>query len=264
VNGVGWLFCPADRPERFEKAAAAADVVILDLEDGVGPSDRPSARLALAATPLDPSRTVVRISPVGTPDHELDIAALADTDYDTVMLAKTETADQVSAVSRWRVVALCETPLGVLNSAAIVAHAGVDSVMWGAEDLLAALGGTSSRGVDGRYRTVAEHSRSTVLLAAGAAAKPAIDSVYLDIRDLDGLAAETADAVGSGFAAKACIHPSQVDVVRAAYRPADDQVDWARRVLAAAEASDRGVFAFEGRMVDEPILRHARLVVSRS
>lgn len=69
ANGPGWLFCPADRPERFEKAAAAADVVILDLEDGVAAKDREAARQALIGTPLDPARTVVRVNPAGTPDH---------------------------------------------------------------------------------------------------------------------------------------------------------------------------------------------------
>ena len=113
-NGPGWLFCPADRPERFEKAAAAADVVILDLEDGVAAKDREVARAALIETPLEPSRTVVRVNPVATPDHELDLAALARTDYGTVMLAKTETAEQVSSLAPLDVVVLVETPLGAL------------------------------------------------------------------------------------------------------------------------------------------------------
>ena len=99
TNGPGWLFCPADRPERFEKAAAAADVVILDLEDGVAAKDRETARAALIDTPLDPSKTVVRVNPVTTPDHALDVEALKATAYTTVMLAKTETAEQV-AVAR--------------------------------------------------------------------------------------------------------------------------------------------------------------------
>ena len=76
-TGPGWLFCPADRPERFEKAAAAADVVILDLEDGVAAKDREAAREALIDTPLDPTRTVVRVNPVATPDHAPDLEALA-------------------------------------------------------------------------------------------------------------------------------------------------------------------------------------------
>ena len=75
-TGPGWLFCPADRPERFGKAAAAADVVILDLEDGVAAKDREAARKALVDTPLDPARTVVRVNPVTTADHALDVEAL--------------------------------------------------------------------------------------------------------------------------------------------------------------------------------------------
>jgi citrate lyase subunit beta/citryl-CoA lyase len=101
-----------------------------------------------------------------------------------------------------------------------------------------------------------------VLLAAGASETAAIDSVYLDIADLDRLADEARDAVASGFAATACIHPSQVGVIRSAYRPSDDEVAFARDVLAAAQ-SERGVFAFRGRMVDEPVLRHARAVLAR-
>src|SRR6185312_7436243 len=107
--GPGWLFCPADRPERFEKAAAAADVVILDLEDGVAAKHREAARAALIDTPLDPARTVVRVNPATTPDHELDLRALARTEYRTVMLAKTEAAEQVSALAPLDVVVLIET-----------------------------------------------------------------------------------------------------------------------------------------------------------
>uniref|UniRef100_UPI000B185005 aldolase/citrate lyase family protein n=1 Tax=Aldersonia kunmingensis TaxID=408066 RepID=UPI000B185005 len=98
LPGPAWLFCPADRPERFAKAAAAADVVILDLEDGVGADDRPAARRALIDTPLDPVRTVVRINPGGTPDQQLDLAALRETEYRVVMLPKAESAEQVRSL----------------------------------------------------------------------------------------------------------------------------------------------------------------------
>ena len=114
TNGPGWLFCPADRPERFEKAAAAADVVILDLEDGVAAKDREAARRALVETRLDPAKTVVRVNPVTTPDHALDMKTLTQTDYTTVMLAKTETAEQVRSLAPFDVVVLVETPLGAL------------------------------------------------------------------------------------------------------------------------------------------------------
>ncbi len=87
--------------------------------------------------------------------------------------------------------------------------------------------------------------------------------MHFDIADVDGLRAEAQDAVASGFAATACIHPSQVETIRAAYRPNAAQVEHARAVLAAAEG-EHGVFAFEGQMVDEPVLRHARNLVARA
>jgi citrate lyase subunit beta/citryl-CoA lyase len=254
------LFCPADRPDRFAKAAAAADAVILDLEDGVAPADKAAARRALSEVLLDPSRTVVRINPAGSAEHPLDLAALGATPYEVVMLAKTESAAQVAALAPRRVVALCETPRGVLAASEIVAQATTVAVMWGAEDLVAAIGGRSSRRSDGRYRDIARHARASVLLAAAAARCPAIDAVHLDIADVAGLAKEAGDAAASGFVATACIHPSQVAVVRAAYRPSATELDWAERVLAAA-ADAPGVFAFEGRMVDAPVVRQAEQIL---
>ncbi|HEU0189821.1 MAG TPA: CoA ester lyase [Mycobacterium sp.] len=260
--GPAWLFCPADRPERFAKAAAAADIVILDLEDGVAASDRAAARQALHDTPLDPKRTVVRVNPSGTEEQALDLAALAGTDYTTVMLAKTESAAQVTELAPRLVVALVETPRGVVHATEIAAADNTVAMMWGAEDLIAGLGGGSSRRADGEYRDVARHARATVLLSAATFGRVKLDAVHLDIGDLAGLEAEAMDAAAVGFDATVCIHPSQTAVVRDAYRPADEKVAWARRVLAAAE-SERGVFAFEGQMVDSPVLRHAEAILRR-
>lgn len=258
--GPGWLFCPADRPERFEKAAAAADVVILDLEDGVAVADRPAARDALINTPLDPARTVVRLNPAITADHPLDLEAVAQTAYTTVMLAKSEHADHVAALAPLNVVVLVETPLGALNVAELMRPANVVAAMWGAEDLFAATWGTNNRWPDGSYRDVAQHVRSQTLLAAKAFGRMALDSVYLDIKGLDGLRAEADDAVAVGFDAKVAIHPTQVSVIREAYKPTDEQVRWARAVLELA-ARERGVFQFEGAMVDAPVLRRAERIV---
>jgi citrate lyase subunit beta/citryl-CoA lyase len=235
-------------------------MVILDLEDGVGPEDRPMARRALNGTILDPERTIVRVSAAGSPDHRLDLEALSTTPYDMVMLAKAESPSQVRALAPRRVITLCETPAGVLGA---VDMAGVDNtiaLMWGAEDLVAGLGGRSSRRPDHTYRDVARHARSHVLMAAGAHSRAAIDAVHLDIGDHEGLRAEAEDGVASGFTATACIHPTQVEVVRQAYRPTEDEVEWARAVLAAAKASP-GVFTYQGRMVDAPVLRHAEHIV---
>ncbi|WP_460359303.1 HpcH/HpaI aldolase/citrate lyase family protein [Mycobacterium sp. ZZG] len=259
--GPAWLFCPADRPERFEKAAAAADIVILDLEDGVAAKDREAARKALVDTPLDPARTVVRVNPAGTPDHEPDLEALAGTSYTTVMLAKTESPEQVAALAPRQVVVLIETPLGALNVVDLARVDNAYALMWGAEDLFAVLGGTANRYPDGSYREVARHVRSQTLLAAKAYGRLALDSVYLDIKNLDGLRAEVDDAVAVGFDAKVAIHPSQVAVIRAGYTPTDGEVEWARRVLDTAR-TQRGVFQFEGQMVDMPVLRRAERIVA--
>jgi len=262
MHGPALLFCPADRPDRYAKAAAAADSVILDLEDAVASENRASARESLLATPLDPSRTIVRVNPAATPDFELDVDAVRRSGYRTVMLAKTETPRQLDALADFAVIALCETPAGVGNAGAIAAVPHVVALMWGAEDLVGAIGGRSSRHADGSYRDVARYARSRVLIAAAAAGKEAIDTVHLDIADLDGLAAEVEDAAAVGFAATACIHPSQVAVIRASYAPTAEEVAWAERVLSAAEAN-AGVFRFEGRMVDGPVLMQARSVLAR-
>jgi citrate lyase subunit beta/citryl-CoA lyase len=260
-TGPAWLFCPADRPERFQKAAAAADVVILDLEDGVAAKDREAARKALIESPLDPNRTVVRVNPSGTADHQLDLEALAGTAYTTVMLAKTEEPQQIRDLAPLDVVALIETPLGALAVNELARMDNSLALMWGAEDLFAVLGGTANRYPDGGYREVARHVRSQTLLAAKAYGRLALDSVYLDIRDRAGLGREVDDAVAVGFDAKVAIHPSQVTVIRAGYAPTPDQVEWAQAVLAAA-ASERGVFQFDGLMVDAPVLRRAERIVA--
>ena len=257
IAGPALLFCPADRPDRYAKAAAAADTVILDLEDAVAPADKAAARAALAACTLDPSRTIVRVNPVGTEAHLLDLAAVARTPYRTLMLAKAERAGGWDALEGYAVVALIETALGVENVRAIARHPAVVGLMWGAEDLIASMGGRSSRAADGSYRDVARYARARTLVAARAAGRIAIDAVHIDIADTAGLTAEVEDAVASGFAATACIHPSQVPIIRSGYAPTTEQADWARRVVAAA-STQPGVFRFEGRMIDEPILRQAR------
>lgn len=263
--GPAILFCPADRPERYGKAAERADAVILDLEDAVTADARPAARDALLATPLDPARTIVRVNAFGTHDFAQDIETVRRTEYRVIMLAKTESAhqlDKLAQVDGLQVIALIETPLGAINVGEIAAHPRCIGIMWGAEDLVAAMGGRSSRFADGTYRDVARHVRSSVRLAAAAHGKFALDSVYIDIADTDGLTAEALDAVALGYAATVCIHPSQVAVIRAAYRPTDDEAQWAREVL-AAEAGNNGVFQVRGQMIDAPLLAQARAIVAR-
>jgi citrate lyase subunit beta / citryl-CoA lyase len=262
--GPALLFCPADRPERYAKAAERADAVILDLEDAVAPADKATARRHLIDNPLDPARTIVRINPLGTAESRADVAALKQTDYRTIMAAKAENGDAISGIPQYEVIALCETARGVLAAPEIARVRNVVALMWGAEDLVASLGGSSSRHEDGTYRAVAMHARSSVLIAAAAYGKAAIDAVYVNIPDLEGLGTEVRDAVGSGFAATACIHPSQVPVIRRAYLPTPEQVAAAKDLLAAAASAGSGVFAYQGKMIDGPILKHAEQTLSRA
>jgi citrate lyase subunit beta / citryl-CoA lyase len=262
--GPALLFCPADRPDRYRKAAERSDAVILDLEDAVTPDRKPEARRTLVVGDvLDPATTIVRVNAVPTEFFEEDLRALADTPYRTVMLAKTSGAADVARLDGYDVVALIETAAGLAHVGEIAAAPNVVGLMWGAEDLVASLGGTSSRLPDGRYRDVAVHARAATLVAAGANGKAAIDAVHLDLDDLEGVAAEAADAAASGFAATACLHPSHVPAIRAAYRPTAAEEEWARAVLAAA-SGERGAFRWDGRLVDGPVLKHAAELVRRA
>lgn len=258
--GPALLFCPADRPDRFAKALDRADAVILDLEDAVAPANLGAARTALAEHPLDPARVVVRVHAASTDDFAADLSAVEATPYRRIMVAKADAG--LPALPGFEVVALCESAAGVLDARELARRPEVVALMWGAEDLVASLGGTSSRTVDGGYRDVARHARSAVLLAAAAEGVAAIDAVHLAIDDLAGLRAEAEDAVASGFSATACIHPTHVAVIRDAYRPTAEQVAHARRVLEAATGAD-GVFRLDGQMVDGPVLRHAEATLRR-
>lgn len=260
--GPALLFCPADRPERYQKALDRADAVILDLEDAVAADNKAAARDALVSNPVDPGRTIVRVNPASTPDFELDLSALEGTAYRTLMLPKASSPSDLSPLAGFDTIALCETAAGVLVAAELAASSNVVGLMWGAEDLVASMGGSSSRFADGSYRDVAKHARSSVLLAAAANGKVAIDAVHLDIEDVAGLSAEATDAAALGFVATACIHPSQVAAIRSAYRPSDEELARARELLEAAEGK-RGVFAFRGTMVDGPVLAHARALLGR-
>ncbi len=261
--GPALLFCPADRHDRYDKAAERSPAVILDLEDAVAPADKAAARESLVAHQLDPETTIVRVNAAGTSDFAADLAAVERTDYRTIMLAKADSPGQLRALDGYGVIVLCETAAGVLAAPALAAHESVVALMWGAEDLVASLGGTSSRDTHGHYRDVARHARSAVLLAAGAQGKAAIDAVHVAIDDLDGLAEEAQDAMASGFAASACIHPGQVSVILDAYRPSSDEFTWAQGVIAAA-SGEKGVFRYNGMMVDEPVLRHAAGILRRA
>lgn len=261
--GPAFLFCPADRAERFQKASCLADVVILDLEDGVELSLRNIARNNIRVADLDPAVTAVRINSVSTDDYHLDLEALEDSPFRRVILSKVASASEVRELEDFDVIPLCETPQGFSEIGAIARCANTVALMWGAEDLAAAVGGFSSRLEDGRLRDVPRLVRAQVLLSAAQNGVGAIDAVYTDYADLDGQSREAADASATGFMATACIHPSQVEVIRSAYRPSPERLRWAEEIVILAESSG-GVFSVNGRMIDEPVIAQARQLLVRS
>ncbi len=257
LPGPALLFCPADRPERFAKAAAAADGVILDLEDAVAPEHKDAARGHVVAALDRWPAAVVRVNAAGSAGHDADLAALDAHPDAVVMLPKAARRADVEALAPRPVVALCETAQGVLAAADLARAGNCVALMWGGEDLLADLGGRPGRGRSGGLAPVLESARWAVLLAARAAGLPAVDTPYVDLADLATLRRDADDAAAAGFAAKACVHPRQVATVRAAFAPTPDELAWASEVLDAAREGG-AVFRFRGRMVDAPVLAHAR------
>ena len=270
--GPAILFVPADRPERYSKAYERSDAVIIDLEDAVAPNDRSSARTALAehlARMDKPTteRTVVRVNPVADPDFSEDAALLTNTALRFVMVPKVESIGDISqaasALPGVKLIALCESASGVIEAPQIAKHPSVAALMWGAEDLMVSTGGSASRFADGTYRDVPRFARAQVLLAAAAAGKASIDTIHTDLSPTDQFIAEAEDAVATGWTAKACIHPAQVQVIRDAYTPTEAESEYAHALLAEVKRQ-RGVFQFRGTMVDGPLIAHAQNVVNRA
>lgn len=290
--GPALLFAPADRPDRFGKAAQRSDVVIVDLEDGAALAGHDAARRNVLEHPLDPARTILRVTGPDTPTFAGDVELARRSPYDVVMVPKVR--DRIPAgLEGLKVIAMIETPQAIVNIGAIAAHPDVVGLFWGAEDLAAELGGTSSRigaaeagaaglpadggsngGADGGpdggdarvarpYRAPQQLARTMMLIHAAANGIAAIDAVHVDFRDETGQYLEALDAAGCGFAGTACIHPAMVDAVRRAYRPSDDELARARRILDRA-ADTVGAFQLDGEMIDAPVVRQAAMTVARA
>lgn len=272
------LFVPGDRPDRMEKALGlGADALILDLEDAVAPAKKAEARTAVAAFLARSDRTpalFVRINPLdsGMTREDLDAAEGAD----GIVLPKSEGAGSLFDLDR-----LLEKrndqrakilPIATETPAAIFTLGNYGQVTerlcgltWGAEDLPAAIGAATSREADGRYTAPYELARSLTLFGAHAAGVPAIETVYPDFRDLDGLAAYAARGARDGFTGMMAIHPTQIAPINAAFTPSEEAVAAARRVVEAFEANpDAGAIAIDGKMYDLPHLKAARRVIERT
>ncbi|GAB3849437.1 HpcH/HpaI aldolase/citrate lyase family protein [Nesterenkonia populi] len=284
--GPALLFCPADRPERFAKAAARADAVILDLEDAVLLEHKAHARENLTQTlnwedELTPESTIVRINGAASGEQAEDAAAVAGTEVRWVIVPKAEDPaeldDLAARLPGVGLIPQIETPRGVLEAARLAAHPSVVAFFWGTEDLIAGLGGAGARRADGTCLPVIRHARSQLLLTAGAYGIPAVDTIFTSLKDVARLRQETADAVAEGFIAKACIHPQQVPTIRSAYAPEPAQAEWAKALLVEfavhagipaddapmADPARSGAFRFRSEMVDAPVIAQAQRVIQR-
>jgi citrate lyase beta subunit len=260
TSARSYLFVPATRPDRVGKAlASGADAVIVDLEDAVAEADKDAARQSLGR--LEPAGPcVVRINGADTPHHREDLAAVASLDWvSAVLVPKVEEPGVVDAVrsalpAGRPVLAIVESARGIL-AAETIATGGVARLVFGVVDYLADLG-------VGPSPEVLHYPRSRLVLASVAAGLPRpVDGPHLAIGDTAALASDAVAAKALGFGAKICIHPAQVPVVNDAFAPTAAEVSWATGVLDAA-ASNSGAFAYDGAMVDEPVLRRARGIVA--
>ncbi len=268
------LFVPGDRPERFAKAAASgADAIILDLEDSVAPERKAAAREAvreyLGSVRPEPIEggtfaVFVRVNPLNSPFIEDDLTALSGAAPDGLVLPKAEGAGDVLRLAERLTVPVLpvatETPAAVFQLGSYAkAAAHLAGLTWGAEDLPAAVGASTAREADGGYTAPYQLARALTLFAAHAAGVPAIETVYPDFRDLDGLAAYAARGRRDGFTGMLAIHPAQVAVINAAFTPSPEELAHARAVVELFAANPgAGALQLDGKMVDAPHLKAAR------
>lgn len=258
------LFVPADRPERVAKAlASGADAVIVDLEDAVRPERKEEARAQLAAllAGAGEARRIVRVNDPATEAGRLDLEAAAAAGAEAAMVPKASRATVATATAAGvPVVALVESAAGLREAGDVAATDGVIALALGNVDLGAELG---LRPLPNGEELL--HARSSLVLAVAASGLPALDGVFLDPADADGLRAEAERARALGFHGKLCIHPSQLEPVRRAFAPSAEELERARRALAAyADGAEPGAIVLDGRMVDEAVLRDARRLLAEA
>ncbi|HEX6034992.1 MAG TPA: CoA ester lyase [Anaerolineales bacterium] len=277
------LYMPGDDRRKIEKATTlGVDCVCMDMEDGVAITQKAEARavIAQAMKELDfgGSERCIRINSVGSGFEKYDLAAAVATNPDTVVVPKVETATQVRAISDYiemyersarktvgsiRMLVGVETAKGILNLKEIAeADRRLEAIIFGAEDYAASIGATRTK-----EATEVLYARSAVVTACAANDLQAIDMVYIDFRDVEGLRLEAEEGARLGFSGKQIIHPSQVPVAQEAFTPSPEAIEYAQRVadaFAASQKEGKGAFALDGKMIDMPLLKNAQKVLDRA
>jgi citrate lyase beta subunit len=274
---------PGDDRHKIEKGAALnVDSVIMDLEDGVALNHKTAARLTIAAAlrEVDFGHTekLVRINPVGSSLDADDITITLPAHPDGYVLPKVEAAGQVQEVSArleaaehdygWplnaiRLLPIIETARGVVNLREIAESSPrLDALILGAEDLAVDIGATrTTEGWEVFY------ARSALVIHAKAAGLQAIDTPFVDLNNLEGLASETRAALLMGYSGKLAIHPRQVEPIQQVFIPSAEAIAHAQRLIAAHaahQAAQSGVFQLDGKMIDRPMVRAAENVLTRA
>lgn len=274
------LFAPANRPDLVAKLPrSGADAVAIDLEDGTPEQEKTAARLGLTAAVSGlrdrgmPGLVLVRTNGPSSPHAPADLEAALGAGVDGLVIPKLTAAaelqpiaaalDRASRPADRRppiLIGLVETVAGVVNAHALaVGCSRLDALAFGAEDFISDIGGR--RTPEGREVL---YARSRVVLAAKAAGLAALDQVVIDIRDDERFRRDGVEGRSLGYTGKMCLLPRQVALANEIFTPDRDEIDWSRRLVAAAEsarAAGRGVIEFEGRMVDPPLVRRARAVL---
>ncbi|KAB2703222.1 HpcH/HpaI aldolase/citrate lyase family protein [Brucella lupini] len=260
------LFVPATRPDRFHKAAeSGADAIIIDLEDAVAPHAKDGARDALAGHVDGFSVPVfLRVNGRATPWHEADLAVASKLPISGVMLPKTETANDLCQVantigcSNVPIIALVETAHGIAHLSQLGVSPNLVQLAFGSVDYALDIG--------------AAHQREALLLARGnmvlysrAYGLPApLDGVTVAINDVSLLASDSNHAAAMGFGGKLAIHPAQIETIRAAFRPKQQEIDWATRVLAVEREAAGAAALINGTMIDAPLCERARRILAKA
>jgi citrate lyase subunit beta/citryl-CoA lyase len=272
-----FLFVPADSERKLEKAdGIGADALILDLEDAVAPEARPAARQLAAAYLQGKEDAWVRINPIYSDDALPDLEAVMPSAPTGIVLPKPRTAADAVVLARHldgleqqhgiapgstRIMALCtEHPAALFSlDGYIGATSRLYGLSWGAEDLAAAVGARANRDESGNWLPQYEMARALCLFAAAAAEVAAVDTVFTDFRDLDGLLRYATKARRDGFNGMLAIHPAQVDVINAAFEPTAEELEYAERVIRLFDENPgAGTVGLDGKMLDRPHLIQAQ------
>jgi len=253
------LFVPGDRPDRFLKAArSGADAVIIDLEDAVAPENKATAREALKEAPFGEAPLFLRINGCRSEDYEFDVKAAQGLPWAGILLPKAEGAADLVALRRHMdapIIAMVESALGLANARPMAATEGVVRLAFGSMDFAADIGATTEP-------QALLAARSELVLASRLGGCPGpLDGVTADLKNPGLVEAEARHALTLGFGGKMAIHPRQVKAILAGFAPGDEEIAWARRILAAGgQGAERIGDAF----ADAPVRRRAERILSRA